>query len=81
MTDAAVSPAAQAVICAIRDATRPLVDAIACANAAGLGLDDVRGALDELWDLRAIDYAIDDAGNRRLVLRSPAGTALGARCR
>jgi len=74
-----VSETAQQVLCAIRDARRPLVDAIACANAAGMGLDLVRAALDELWDLRAIDYATDEGGDRRLVLRSPVGTGLAAR--
>ena len=80
MTDVTVSAAAQQVVCAIRDARRPLDDAIACANATGLGLDAVRVALDELWDLRAIDFATDEGGSRRLVLRSPLGTSLGARC-
>lgn len=80
MTEPTVSSAAQQVVCAIRDARRPLDDAIACANATGLGLDAVRTALDELWDLRAVDYATDEGGGRRLVLRSPVGTALGARC-
>lgn len=72
--------AARAVVCAIRAARRPLVDAIACANATGLGLEAVRQALDELWDLRAIDYATDGSGTRHLVLRSPVGPALAARC-
>jgi hypothetical protein len=79
--DVLVSEAAQAVVCAIRSSSRPLDDAIACANATGLSLDAVRTALDELWDLRAIDYATDEGGARRLVLRSPLGPILAGRCR
>jgi hypothetical protein len=80
VSDVSVSDAALAVLCAIRGARPALPDAIACANATRLPLDVVRGALDELWAVRAIDYDTDPAGGRTLALRAPVGHELAVRC-